>query len=164
MKNLFLLSFISVFLNVQAQNTTEPVLEIVNYDELKEIIHAEDDVLYVVNFWATWCKPCIDELPGFMEVNEIYKDEPKFKMILVSLDQARAIDSRVRKFINNNNISADVYILDDIKRMNEWIPDVDPSWSGAIPATVFYKNKKKVHFKELEMTKYELEDLIDDNL
>lgn len=164
MKNLFLLLFIGIWTNVQAQNTTEPVLEIVNYDELKEIIHAEDDVLYVVNFWATWCKPCIDELPGFMEVNEIYKDEPKFKMILVSLDQARAIDSRVRKFINNNNISADVYILDDIKRMNEWIPDVDPSWSGAIPATVFYKNKKKVHFKELEMTKYELEDLIDDNL
>ena len=164
MKNLFLIAAILFSLNTQAQNNAKPVLEIVNYDQLKEIIEVEDDVLYVINFWATWCKPCIDELPGFMEVNEIYKDDPKFKMILVSLDQAKAIDSRVKKFIEKNNINVDVYILDDNKRMNEWIPAFDENWSGAIPATVFYKNKKKILFRELEITKYELEDMVDDNL
>ncbi|NLN33186.1 MAG: TlpA family protein disulfide reductase, partial [Flavobacteriaceae bacterium] len=55
-------------------------------------------------------------------------------------------------------------LLDDNKRMNEWIPATDANWSGAIPATVMYKNGEKVFFKELKMTKYELEDLIDDNL
>lgn len=151
-------------LNCEAQSKNEQVLKVVNYDELKKIIQVEDDVLYVVNFWATWCKPCVEELPHFMEVNELYKADPKYKMILVSLDPAKALDTKVKRFIENNNIATDVYILDDNKRMHEWIPDVDPKWSGAIPATVFYKNKKKIQFREMQMTQYELEDIINENL
>jgi thiol-disulfide isomerase/thioredoxin len=150
-------------LSCNGQESTQ-VLKVVNYDELKSVIQKEDDVLYVVNFWATWCKPCIEELPDFMEVNEEFKDHPNFKLILVSMDSKKQLDTKVKKFIEKNKITADVYLLDDNKRMNEWIPATDANWSGAIPATVMYKNGEKVFFKELKMTKYELEDLIDDNL
>jgi len=163
MKNLFLIGFLCLFLGCKGQES-QPVLKSVNYDELKSVIQKEDGKLYVVNFWATWCKPCIEELPDFMAVNEIFKDNPNFKMILVSMDSKRQLDTKVKKFIQSNNINADVYLLDDIKRMNEWIPATDENWSGAIPATVLYKNGKKVFFKELQMTRYELEDLINDNL
>lgn len=151
-----------LFLSCNAQENF--ALKAVNYEELKSIIQKEDGKLYVVNFWATWCKPCIEELPYFMGVNELYKSEPNFKMILVSLDPVKTMDTKVKRFIENNNLKVDVYLLDDNKRMNEWIPDVDGSWSGAIPATVFYKNGKKVAFRELQLTKYELEDIIDENL
>lgn len=150
-------------LSCNGQESTQ-VLKVVNYDELKSVIQKEDDILYVVNFWATWCKPCIEELPDFMEVNEEFKDHPNFKLILVSMDSKKQLDTKVKKFIEKNKITADVYLLDDNKRMNEWIPATDANWSGAIPATVMYKNGEKVFFKELKMTKYELEDLIDDNL
>lgn len=150
-------------LSCNGQESTQ-VLKAVDYDELKSVIQKEDDVLYVVNFWATWCKPCIEELPDFMEVNEEFKDHPNFKLILVSMDSKKQLDTKVKKFIEKNKITADVYLLDDNKRMNEWIPATDANWSGAIPATVMYKNGEKVFFKELKMTKYELEDLIDDNL
>lgn len=143
---------------------SQNVLKAVNYDELKSVIQKEDGKLYVVNFWATWCKPCIEELPAFMAVNEQYKDDSNFQMILVSMDSRKLLDTKVKRFIENNNIDTDVYLLDDNKRMNEWIPATDSTWSGAIPATVFYKNGKKVFFKELQMTQYELEDLIIDNL
>ncbi|MGB6083332.1 TlpA family protein disulfide reductase [Moheibacter sp.] len=163
MKNLFLVILTGILLSCNGQES-QPVLKVVNYEELKSVIQKEDGKLYVVNFWATWCKPCIEELPAFMTVNEEYKDNPDFKMILVSMDSKKQLDTKVKKFIEKNNMNVDVYLLDDNKRMNEWIPATDSTWSGAIPATVFYKNGKKVFFKELQMTQYELEDLIIDNL
>ena len=164
MKNYIILSLLGILLICNAQETQNYVLKAVNYDELKSVIEQEDDKLYVVNFWATWCKPCIEELPAFMAVNEQFKDDPNFKMILVSMDSKKQLDTKVKNFIEKNKMKVDVYLLDDNKRMNEWIPATDPSWSGAIPATLFYKNGKKVHFKELEMTQYELEDIIEENL
>lgn len=163
MKNLFLIILTGMVLSCQAQES-QNVLKAVNYDELKSVIQKEDGKLYVVNFWATWCKPCIEELPAFMAVNEMFKNDPNFKMILVSMDSPKLLDTKVKRFIQNNNLEADVYLLDDLKRMNEWIPATDPNWSGAIPATVFYKNGKKIFFKELQLTQYELEDLINENL
>ena len=136
------------------------VLKVVNYDELQTILKKNDNKLYVVNFWATWCKPCVAELPGFMAVNKLYRSNSQFKMILVNMDNSIEIDSRVKPFLAKNKIEADVYILDDNKRMNEWIPAVDKNWSGAIPATVIYRNGKKLVFKESEMNKQQLIKLI----
>lgn len=163
MKNIVLILTLGLMLGCNAQES-QKVLKAVNYDELKPIIQKEDGVLYVVNFWATWCKPCIEELPEFMAVNERFKDNPNYKMILVSLDTKKVMDTKVKKFIEKNNLDVDVYLLDDIKRMNMWIPDVDATWSGGIPATVFYKNGKKLGFWESQMTEYELEDIINENL
>lgn len=164
MKKLLVILMTGLLIGCQAQEKKENVLKAVNYDELKSIIQKEDGKLYVVNFWATWCKPCVEELPGFMVVNEKFKDNPNFQMILVSMDVKKQLETKVKSFIEKNNIGADVYLLDDNKRMNFWIPDVDPTWSGAIPATVFYKNGKKILFRELSMTQYELEDIVNENL
>lgn len=163
MKKIVFILMMGLICSCQAQES-QTVLKAVNYDQLKSVIQKEDGKLYVVNFWATWCKPCIEELPDFMEVNEQFKNDPNFKMILVSMDNQKLLDTKVKKFIQNNNINVDVYLLNDIKRMNEWIPATDENWSGAIPATVFYKNGKKVKFHELQLTKYELEDIINENL
>jgi len=163
MKKIIPFWFLMVFLSCNAQEN-ENVLKAVNYDELKSVIQKEDGKLYVVNFWATWCRPCVEELPGFMAVNEQFKDNPDFKMILVSLDSKKLLETKVKKFIQQNNIDADVYLLGDLDRINEWIPAVDENWHGVIPATVIYKNGKKILFKESKITRYELEDIINENL
>lgn len=137
---------------------------IVNYDQLKTIINRNDNKLYVVNFWATWCRPCVEELPGFMEVNKQFKQQNNFKMILVSMDRASELETKVKPFVVKNNIEAEVYLLDDNKRMNEWIPAIDKDWSGAIPATVFYRNGKKLDFKENKLSKSELIKTINQHL
>jgi thiol-disulfide isomerase/thioredoxin len=134
---------------------------VVNFDELQKILSTKKDKLVVVNFWATWCSPCVAELPHFMEVNNEYADQDSYEMILVSLDKASDLETSVRKMIDKLNIMTDAYILDDNKRMNEWIPAIDAGWSGAIPATVFYKNNKKVLFVEGQMTKEELKNAIE---
>ncbi|MFL9834089.1 TlpA family protein disulfide reductase [Chryseobacterium terrae] len=135
----------------------------IKYEVLEKKIQEEKDVLLVLNFWSTTCAPCVKELPDFMEVNNKYKDSPKFKMLLVSLDRAKDKE-RVIQFIKNKKLTAEVILLDDIKRMNTWIPRFEKNWDGNIPVTIVYKNSEKVHFNDGEMTKTELENVITKNL
>lgn len=172
MKNLIITSMAIISLGSQAQNTQKKMQEsltvsniehkvkIIKFEDLESIIKKKDNKLYVVNFWATWCKPCVLELPEFMEVNKTYHSDPHFKMILMSLDIAKEVESSVQLFLVKNKINTDVYLLDDNKRMNEWIPKVDSRWSGSIPATAFYKNGMKLEFREGIMQKRELEQMI----
>ena len=61
-------------------------------------------------------------------------------------------------------MDADLLLLNDVKNMNKWIKEVNLNWSGAIPATVFYKNGKQLYFKEGQLSKTELETLIKKHL
>lgn len=139
-------------------------LEVVNYEQLSQYIKQKDDVLYVVNFWATWCQPCVEELPEFMEINNEFAQHKNFEMVLVSLDNARNVESHVKPFLTENNIPVKCFVLDDIKKMNEWIPATNPTWTGAIPATVFYKNKESKFFIEGQLSKEKLKQEILQNI
>ncbi len=133
------------------------------YENLVAKTQQENNTLYVINFWATWCKPCVEELPDFIEINSEFKENPHFKMYLVTLDFVKNID-KVKLFVKANAIDAEVVLLNDNKRMNDWIPKIDKEFSGAIPATVIYKNKQKVFFKEGKLTQEELKNIITKNL
>ena len=110
----------------------------------------------LVDFWATWCGPCVQELPYFMEVNERFRNK-KFQMVLVSLDNPDKLEESVMDFVNRFGLDrARLYLLDDVKNMNEWIPDVDPSWGGTIPATLIIKNKTNLWFAAEALTLEEL--------
>lgn len=138
-------------------------IPMIKYEQLENKIKEEKDVVLVLNFWSTTCAPCVKELPDFMEVNKKFKDNPKYKMLLVSLDRAKDKE-RVIEFIKRKNLTAEVVLLDDIKRMNTWIPKFEKNWDGNIPVTIFYKNGEKVHFNDGEMSKEELENTIVKNL
>lgn len=151
---------ILIFTIAACTNKPAPILKTVNFDELSQVINKNDDVLYVVNFWATWCSPCVEELPDFMELNREFSNNSNFKMILVSLDKASELYTAVKPFIENQKVDADVYLLDDNKRMNYWIPSIDAGWSGAIPATLLIRNGQKLHFEENKLDKNELKQII----
>ena len=125
-----------------------------NYDGLESYLNQKNDTLYVINFWATWCVPCVKELPHFEKLNQKYKNS-KFKMILVSLDFPKMIESRVIPFMKKKKLKAEVIVLND-PDANSWIEKVAKEWSGAIPATVIYKNEKR-KFYEQSFTEEELE-------
>ncbi len=158
MTRLFIALLLVVSPLVVAQ--TELKREIIKFDRFEKLIDTQDDVLYVINFWATWCGPCVKELPDFMAVNEAMKDRKDFKMILISLDEKENWQSEVIPFATKNNLHVDIYLLDELRRMNYWIPRVDKKWMGSIPATVFYKNGKKLRFVEKQLHRNELETII----
>ncbi|MFC7356826.1 TlpA family protein disulfide reductase [Jejudonia soesokkakensis] len=136
------------------EETAQLAIPSYNFEEFEKFLQKKNDTTYVVNFWATWCKPCIKELPYFEKINADYADD-KVKVILVSLDFPDVLEKQVIPFVENRGLKSQVILLDD-GDANSWIPKVDKNWSGAIPATVIY-NKNRRKFYEKEFTYEELE-------
>lgn len=118
------------------------------------MLYQEGNKTYVVNFWATWCAPCIKELPYFETINK----NPNIDVLLVSLDFPQHKESRLLPFIAKHQLQSKVVHLDDTNE-NVWINAIDSNWSGAIPATIVYNSQKR-GFYERSFTKNELETLV----
>ncbi|NRB61075.1 MAG: TlpA family protein disulfide reductase [Winogradskyella sp.] len=129
-------------------------LEIYDYDGLEPIINKKDNKIHVVNFWATWCGPCVKELPYFEDMNKKYKAD-NVEVLLVSLDFPNKYESQLKPFIKKYDLKSKVVAFDDTNQ-NRWIPAINNDWSGALPATIIY-NKSKRKFYEQSFTKEELE-------
>lgn len=159
MKIIILVSFfiLSMFLAIGSKET--PIItetfKVIKYPQLEELIAEKSDKLRVFNFWATWCAPCIKEMPHFEKIN---KDDPDVELYFISMDDGRKLE-RVTNFIEKRKILAPVYLLDDVD-YNTWIDKVNPQWSGAIPATLFVKPDGSRHFHEGEVDEKELHFLI----
>ena len=136
------------------------VEDIPEYDfaGLEPIFEKRDDNIYVINFWATWCKPCVAELPYFEQLHEDYRDS-HVKVVLVSLDFPHQIESKLLPFIQDNKIQSEVVLLDD-PDANAWIDAVDRSWSGAIPATLVYNRSLRQFYEQSFHSYSELESIV----
>ncbi|WNH07810.1 TlpA disulfide reductase family protein [Thalassobellus suaedae] len=133
----------SVIDNANVGNTD---LEVYDFNGFKKFLNKSDDTIYVINFWATWCAPCVKELPSFEKLNAKYANK-NVKVILVSLDFPHLYEKKLKPFIIDNKLKSKVIALDDAD-MNTWIPQVDASWSGSIPATIIYKNDTRKFFEQ----------------
>ena len=123
--------------------TSENLTSFDKFDEIEHIFQYEGDTTYVINFWATWCGPCVKELPYFEDLPEVDPNGKPIKVILVSLDFINQLESRLIPFLNDNSIKSEVIFLKDSK-YNDWIDRVDPEWSGAIPITVIYNKQGRI--------------------
>lgn len=126
--------------------------------DLANLLENKNDTVYVVNFWATWCSPCIAEIGYFEEIHLARMDE-KVKVLLVNLDFPNQVERRVIPFLKERMITAAVFNMTDLD-YNSWIPGVDKDWSGAIPATLVYGKEMRL-FISRETTREELEGMID---
>ena len=127
---------------------------VISFEDLNSIINTNNDTTYVINFWATWCKPCVEEMPYFEALHDKYEGE-KVKVVLISLDFKSQLDKRVVPFVEKRKLKPYVALLDG-GNPNDWIDLVDPSWSGAIPATLFVAGDKR---KFLEQSFHDLESI-----
>lgn len=118
----------------------------VNYKELKPYLEKKDGKTYVVNFWATWCGPCVKELPYFEKINNEYESK-NVEVLLVSLDFPKKIEKKLIPFIEKNKIKTKVIVLDDVNE-DYWIKAIDSTWSGAIPATIIYNKDNRKFFEK----------------
>ncbi len=148
-----ILIFITCKKEIQKINTTNTsstvavkisTVKTYNFNQLKPLLEKKDDKIYVINFWATWCAPCVKELPYFEKINKDYADK-NVKVLLVSLDFPKQVEKKLIPFINRKKLQSDVVFFNDINE-DFWIKAIDESWSGAIPATIIYnKNKRKFY-------------------
>ena len=133
-------------------------VEVIKYDALDQMIAEKDGKFKVFNFWATWCRPCVKELPYFEALHKEYKDG-NLEVILVSFDFVENLDSKLIPFLQRKNITAKVVLLDETD-FNSFVNKVSPSWSGALPATLMVNTNGTKHFYEKEFHEGELKQLV----
>ncbi|PBJ08254.1 TlpA family protein disulfide reductase [Flavobacterium sp. ACN6] len=143
-------SFLYIFLfSIFSVSGFSQNVKLLTIDQLNERIQNGKDSTYVVNFWATWCAPCIKELPYFEKLSAENKSD-KLAVLLVSLDFKSKLTSNVIPFVKKKNLKSQVFLLNE-SSPQEFIDRIDPSWSGSIPATLFIKGDKR-KFVESEFT------------
>jgi thiol-disulfide isomerase/thioredoxin len=154
MRILIIVLLTACFTRVPAQQ-----IRFIKSNDISNLKSNKSDTIYVINFWATWCKPCVEELPYFEQLNQRYANK-KVKVLLVSNDFKKQIDKRLKPFIASKKLQSTVLFMDE-SNPNDWINNVDETWSGAIPATLIVCGSKSFHyFHEGEITKEQLENII----
>jgi thiol-disulfide isomerase/thioredoxin len=134
-------------------------IKVIKFDQLQEIIQSNTEVIQVINFWATWCAPCVKELPLLEKLNS--ENREGIKIMLINLDFADKVD-KVNAFVARKKMKSEVLLLNEID-YNLWIDKVDKHWGGAIPATLVINPKNgKRKFVERELEEGELEKLIEE--
>jgi len=142
-------------------SNTRSQVRLISISELEKRI-SNPDTLYLINFWATWCGPCVEELPNFDKLQRVYKDKP-LKVLLVSMDFESELKTKVVPFVKSRKLLAPVYVAAR-KSDQDLIDEIDKDWSGALPATLLVNTKKGIHeFYEKEFTYDELNKIYQTN-
>ncbi|MGC4038097.1 MAG: TlpA disulfide reductase family protein [Chitinophagaceae bacterium] len=110
--------------------------------DLEKYVH-ESSKPVVISFWATYCIPCLRELPSFEETIQRYKNEG-VSMLLVSLDMKEQFPDDIKATILKRKIASNVVWLNETNA-DYFCPKVDSSWTGALPSTLFINNKNGYH-------------------
>ena len=151
-KSLFISVFSILSFSCLKAQDTKPFLPYITADELSKRFIVSGDSVLLVNFWATWCKPCVAELP-FIEKFAKENTDKKLKVLLVSFDFKNTIDTRLKNFIQNKGIQSEVVVIDQTNA-DTWMPKIEKRWGGAIPISLLYTKDKK-SFGNREFESYE---------
>ena len=109
-------------------------ISIIKFETLQQRITSNPDTVYVVNFFASWCAPCVKEIPEFLKYADENKTQ-KIRVIFVSLDFKKNMSESLLPLVQKLNINQTIYLLDE-PDANQWIDKIDNTWSGVIPATL----------------------------
>jgi thiol-disulfide isomerase/thioredoxin len=158
MRNFCLISFLFLLVPCVARGQTFTIYD--SFSELEERIAqaTQSNTTLVINFWATWCGPCVEELPSFEQLDQKHADS-SFQVILVSLDFKSRLERNFIPFLEKHKLHPEVILLAD-PYADEWIPKIHPNWEGTLPATVVIRGNDRALFPEQFNTYEDLENFV----
>jgi thiol-disulfide isomerase/thioredoxin len=117
---------------------------------LKNKIKNRNGKILFVNFWATWCEPCVEEFPDLVKIYNKNKNS-SFEFLSVSVNLPSEIESKVKPFLKEQAADFPVVVTEE-KRSEEIINMINPDWDGTVPATIIYdeNGNRKEFFAEPE--------------
>ena len=125
--------------------------------DVEKYMGTKDEVL-VINFWATFCKPCVAEIPSFIKITNQYKSQ-NVKLLLVSLDLPSFYPTKIASFAKKHQFNTNIVWLEETNA-DYFCPKIDKSWSGSIPATLILNTKtgyRKFFEEEIDAADFEKE-------
>ncbi|MGK6351357.1 TlpA disulfide reductase family protein [Parapedobacter sp. DT-150] len=147
MNRLLIVSLSFAVLSISRARTQERI-PLITLDGLEKRLDNGGDTTFIINLWATWCAPCVAEMPHFEQLQRNHQSKP-LRVLFVSLDAKQDHDA-VLHFVGTKGLKNEVLLLDE-KNEQAFIPQISPEWSGAIPATLFVNTEKDIRiFKEQE--------------
>jgi thiol-disulfide isomerase/thioredoxin len=132
----YIIAFLFTALVISARAQEIPKWKIT---DVQKFLQAETGDVVVVNMWATFCKPCVAELPSFIKITDKYKSN-NVKLLLVSLDLPSFYPKKIATFAKSHKFNSNIAWLDETNA-DYFCPKIDPSWSGSIPATLILNTK-----------------------
>lgn len=141
----------------------EPVsLSQIGVEELKAIAANESEKYRLVNVWATWCVPCVEELPDLVTINRMYRGR-KFEMVTVSADELESKDS-AHAMLSKLNVSSKNVIF-GAENQDDLFEGLDSKWEGGLPYTMLIApGGKVVYRKHGAIDPFELKQIIADRV
>jgi thiol-disulfide isomerase/thioredoxin len=118
----------------------ETFLEPIRASQIDSVINQyRGEKAVLINLWATWCGPCVEEFPHIVKLQEKYEDQ--LKVIFISGDFTDPYTA-VPKFLKKHKVDWTTYLKTGNDQ--EFIPAVDSTWSGALPFTKIYDKQGNV--------------------
>lgn len=111
----------------------EVKLDTIDAEGAKKLVSGKSDKYRLINVWATYCAPCVDELPLFVDINRMYRRRP-FELITISYDEAAERD-RVHKALQESYASMTNYLFTGEDK-DALVNALDPEWAGPVPYTI----------------------------
>jgi thiol-disulfide isomerase/thioredoxin len=141
MKGLGALIFLLIFGNAFSQE----LIPLNNLDDVVKLKESKKGKVLLVNFWATWCIPCVKEFPDLVRLYNEYK-EKEFEIIFISVDVPEDAEGKVKPFLTKNGVEFISYYNNFSggspgQNVEELLDYIDREWSGAIPATYIYNRE-----------------------
>ena len=159
MKKNWLNVFVFTFLLLPFSLTKAQKVEVIDFPGFEERLQRSNDTLYIYNFWATWCRPCVKELPYFTLLDSTFAPQ-KVKVEFITLDFLDQLEGAVMPLVKRKLPESRVLLL-DAPKYNEWIDKVSTEWSGAIPASLFVHKGRDIYtFKQQSFTYEELSSFV----
>ena len=129
-----------------------------NFADVEALFHQTNDTTYVVNFWATWCKPCREEIP-FLQQLARKEAGQKLRVVLVSLDTEDGAIDRIPAFLSEVAPDVPAIVLTD--EDPAWGKTIDRVWTGNLPTTIIYRGELRYVYRRNFNTYIDLRTALD---
>jgi thiol-disulfide isomerase/thioredoxin len=130
------------------------IVEPINEHGLRQLIHERAGRILLLNVWATWCKPCVEEFAGLIRLQQTYRDS-LVDIIAISVDYPDEVESKILPFLDSLGVTFTVFVA-DIPKPEDLITALNPAWSGAVPATFVFDRHGRLRAFLLGEKSYEI--------
>ncbi len=167
-KSLFFTIFVSIMISSyplfaeEKQTERKPVIHDIKLNQIETLLSEKKQGLIIINLWATWCPPCVAELPHFGNIYKQYSGKD-LHLYLINIEGKQSKEKVLEPFLKKNPLPCPVYLLEG-GNPEEFEKVLKTEISGALPVTIIYSSEGKLIKKfEGSITETDIQSVLREN-